>query len=117
MYKPVVAPYQPIEEINTAAFALQFQAKRYVGYLSLADRVADGGGDHNVMDGLLGGTRATCCSDRGRHEFYFDADRPSFRLCEPPSPASLHDTPGLIHRREYAPGPPGVNGGCHHSVS
>jgi neurotransmitter-gated ion-channel len=31
-HEAVVAPYNPIEEINTAAFAFQFQAKRYVGY-------------------------------------------------------------------------------------
>jgi hypothetical protein len=31
-YETVVAPYAPIEEINAAAFAFQFTAKRYVGY-------------------------------------------------------------------------------------
>jgi hypothetical protein len=31
-YKTVVAPYKPIEEINTASFAFQFQADRYVSY-------------------------------------------------------------------------------------
>ena len=32
MHETVVAPYQPIKEINAAAFTFQFQAKRYVGY-------------------------------------------------------------------------------------
>lgn len=31
-FEAVVAPYSPIEEIRTAGFAFQFQAKRYVGY-------------------------------------------------------------------------------------
>jgi Neurotransmitter-gated ion-channel ligand binding domain len=31
-YKTVVAPYKPIEEVNTAAFAFHFQAKRFVSY-------------------------------------------------------------------------------------
>ena len=31
-HETVVAPYKPIEEINAAAFAFQFQAKRYVAY-------------------------------------------------------------------------------------
>jgi hypothetical protein len=31
-YETVVAPFAPIEEINAAAFAFQFTAKRYVGY-------------------------------------------------------------------------------------
>jgi hypothetical protein len=31
-YETEVAPYAPIEEINAAAFAFQFTAKRYVGY-------------------------------------------------------------------------------------
>lgn len=31
-YETVVAPFKPIEEINTAAFSFRFQAKRFVGY-------------------------------------------------------------------------------------
>lgn len=31
-HKTVSAPYKPIQEINAAAFALQFTAQRYVGY-------------------------------------------------------------------------------------
>ncbi len=31
-YKTVVAPYKPIEEINSASFTFQFQAERYVSY-------------------------------------------------------------------------------------
>lgn len=31
-FEAVVAPYNPIEEIRTAGFAFQFQAKRYVAY-------------------------------------------------------------------------------------
>ncbi|MFZ1747346.1 MAG: hypothetical protein WAU17_15610 [Nitrospirales bacterium] len=31
-FEAIVAPYNPIEEIHTAGFAFQFQAKRYVGY-------------------------------------------------------------------------------------
>ncbi|MBA3964393.1 MAG: hypothetical protein H0X47_01175 [Nitrospirales bacterium] len=31
-FETVVAPYSPIKEIHTPAFAFQFQAKRYVGY-------------------------------------------------------------------------------------
>jgi len=31
-YKTVVAPYKPIEEINSASFTFQFQAERYISY-------------------------------------------------------------------------------------
>lgn len=31
-YKTVVAPFKPIEEINSASFSFQFQADRYVSY-------------------------------------------------------------------------------------
>jgi Neurotransmitter-gated ion-channel ligand binding domain len=31
-YETIVAPYKPIEEVNTAAFAFQFQAKRFISY-------------------------------------------------------------------------------------
>lgn len=31
-YEAIAAPYKSIEEINRAAFAFQYKAKRYVGY-------------------------------------------------------------------------------------
>lgn len=31
-YETIIAPYKPIEEVNTAAFAFQFQAKRFISY-------------------------------------------------------------------------------------
>jgi len=31
-YETIIAPYKPIEEANTAAFAFQFQAKRFISY-------------------------------------------------------------------------------------